>query len=92
MDQRIDSGERALSVGEVAKRSGLKVSTIYDYAAEGLITSWRIEASWPGRMRIVYGGRSLHQYMFHHPGDIRAPNVTVFLFLFLLQCIAKRRR
>lgn len=45
MDQRIDSGERALSVDEVAKRSGLKVSTIYDYAAEGLITSWRIEAS-----------------------------------------------
>ena len=32
---------RALSVGEVAARSGAAVSTLHFYEAEGLITSWR---------------------------------------------------
>ena len=32
---------RALSVGEVAERSGVAVSTLHFYEAEGLITSWR---------------------------------------------------
>src|ERR1700748_2092989 len=32
---------RALSVGEVAARSGGAVSTLHFYEAEGLITSWR---------------------------------------------------
>ena len=30
-----------LSVGEVAKRSGVAVSTLHFYEAEGLISSWR---------------------------------------------------
>lgn len=32
---------RALTVGEVASRSGVAVSTLHFYEAEGLITSWR---------------------------------------------------
>lgn len=32
---------RALTVGEVAERSGVAVSTLHFYEAEGLITSWR---------------------------------------------------
>src|SRR5579863_6590851 len=32
---------RALSVGEVAARSGVAVSTLHFYEAQGLITSWR---------------------------------------------------
>jgi MerR family transcriptional regulator, redox-sensitive transcriptional activator SoxR len=32
---------RALTVGEVAARSGLAISTLHFYEAEGLITSWR---------------------------------------------------
>lgn len=32
---------RALTVGEVAARSGVAVSTLHFYEAEGLITSWR---------------------------------------------------
>jgi MerR family redox-sensitive transcriptional activator SoxR len=32
---------RALSVGEVAERSGVAVSTLHFYEAEGLISSWR---------------------------------------------------
>jgi MerR family transcriptional regulator, redox-sensitive transcriptional activator SoxR len=31
----------ALTVGEVAKRAGVAVSTLHFYEAEGLITSWR---------------------------------------------------
>lgn len=33
--------KRMLTVGEVAARSGLAVSTLHFYEAEGLITSWR---------------------------------------------------
>lgn len=33
--------KRALTVGEVAARSGVAVSTLHFYEAEGLITSWR---------------------------------------------------
>jgi len=36
----IDSGQ-ALSVGDVARRSGLPVSTLHFYERKGLITSWR---------------------------------------------------
>jgi MerR family redox-sensitive transcriptional activator SoxR len=32
---------RALSVGEVAARSGVAISTLHFYEAEGLISSWR---------------------------------------------------
>ena len=32
---------RALTVGEVAERAGVRVSTLHFYEAEGLITSWR---------------------------------------------------
>ena len=32
---------RALTVGEVAERSGVAISTLHFYEAEGLITSWR---------------------------------------------------
>ena len=32
---------RALTVGEVAERSGVAVSTLHFYEAEGLISSWR---------------------------------------------------
>lgn len=32
---------RAMTVGEVAARSGVAVSTLHFYEAEGLITSWR---------------------------------------------------
>ena len=32
---------RALTVGEVAARSGVAVSTLHFYEAEGLISSWR---------------------------------------------------
>jgi len=31
----------ALTVGEVAKRSGVAVSTLHFYESEGLISSWR---------------------------------------------------
>lgn len=41
VDKRIDPEKTALSVGDVAKRSGIKVSTVHYYNAEGLITSWR---------------------------------------------------
>ena len=34
-----------LSVGEVAKRAGVPVSTIHYYEAEGLIESWRTSAN-----------------------------------------------
>ncbi len=34
-----------LSVGEVAKRSGVAVSTLHFYEAEGLISSWRNEGN-----------------------------------------------
>lgn len=40
-DKRIDPRKTALSVGDVAKRSGIKISTVHYYDAEGLITSWR---------------------------------------------------
>lgn len=46
-ENRPESGQkhaeihRALSVGEVAARSGVAVSTLHFYEAEGLITSWR---------------------------------------------------
>lgn len=33
--------DKSLSVGEVAKRSGVPVSTLHFYEAKGLITSWR---------------------------------------------------
>ena len=33
--------KRALTVGEVAERAGVAVSTLHFYEAEGLITSWR---------------------------------------------------
>lgn len=33
--------QRELSVGDVAKRSGVPVSTIHFYQAEGLISGWR---------------------------------------------------
>ena len=33
--------QRALTVGEVAARSGVAVSTLHFYEAEGLISSWR---------------------------------------------------
>ena len=32
---------KALSVGEVAQRSGVAVSTLHFYEAQGLIKSWR---------------------------------------------------
>ena len=34
-----------LSVGAMAKRAGVAVSTLHYYEAEGLITSWRTEAN-----------------------------------------------
>jgi MerR family transcriptional regulator, redox-sensitive transcriptional activator SoxR len=45
-ENRLNSGEhleirRALTVGEVAERSGVAISTLHFYEAEGLITSWR---------------------------------------------------
>lgn len=40
-DRRIDPDKQALSVGEVARRSGIRVSTVHYYDAEQLITSWR---------------------------------------------------
>ena len=36
---------RALTVGEVAARSGVAVSTLHFYEAEGLISSWRNEGN-----------------------------------------------
>ena len=36
---------RLLSVGEVAERSGVAVSTIHFYEAKGLIASWRSEGN-----------------------------------------------
>lgn len=36
---------RALTVGEVAKRSGVPVSTIHFYEAKGLIKGWRTEGN-----------------------------------------------
>ena len=42
MPQPVSSNiHRALSVGEVAKRSGVAVSTLHFYEAQGLIKSWR---------------------------------------------------
>jgi MerR family redox-sensitive transcriptional activator SoxR len=35
----------ALSVGEVARRSGVPVSTVHFYEAQGLISSWRTEGN-----------------------------------------------
>lgn len=35
------SGNRELSVGQVAKRSGVNVSTLHFYEQKGLIRSWR---------------------------------------------------
>jgi len=40
MTQRIDT-TRALSVGEVARRSGVAISTVHFYEAKGLIEGWR---------------------------------------------------
>ena len=34
-----------LSVGEVAPRAGVPVSTVHFYEAEGLIESWRTDAN-----------------------------------------------
>lgn len=44
---RIDAAEmaRELSVGEVAQRSGVAVSTIHFYEAKGLIRSWRSQGN-----------------------------------------------
>lgn len=36
---------RVLTVGEVAKRSGVSVATIHFYEAKGLIKSWRTEGN-----------------------------------------------
>ncbi|MGP6085487.1 redox-sensitive transcriptional activator SoxR [Antarctobacter jejuensis] len=41
--RRIRSND--LTVGEMAKRAGVAVSTLHYYEAEGLITSWRTEAN-----------------------------------------------
>ncbi|MCM2129777.1 redox-sensitive transcriptional activator SoxR [Larsenimonas rhizosphaerae] len=46
-DRRIDPNKHALSVGEVARRSGIRVSTVHYYDTEGLIRSWRS----PGNQR-----------------------------------------
>ena len=35
----------ALSVGEVARRSGVPVSTVHFYEAQGLISSWRTDGN-----------------------------------------------
>lgn len=40
MSPRIDT-TKALSVGEVARRSGVAVSTVHFYEAKGLIEGWR---------------------------------------------------
>ena len=44
---RIDAAEisRQLSVGEVAQRSGVAVSTIHFYESKGLIRSWRSQGN-----------------------------------------------
>jgi len=39
------SPKTALSVGEVARRSGVAVSTLHFYEAKGLIRSWRTEGN-----------------------------------------------
>jgi len=39
--RKAESVRRVLTVGEVARRSGVPVSTIHFYEAKGLVTSWR---------------------------------------------------
>jgi MerR family regulatory protein len=52
---------RELSVGEVAARSGVAVSTIHFYESKGLIKSWRNNGarSWSkiARSRLIYEAR-----------------------------------
>ncbi|MCX2524441.1 redox-sensitive transcriptional activator SoxR [Larsenimonas rhizosphaerae] len=40
-EKRINPDKRALSVGEVARRSGIRVSTVHYYDTQRLISSWR---------------------------------------------------
>lgn len=40
-EAKIAEFRRPLSVGEVAERAGVSISTLHFYEAEGLITSWR---------------------------------------------------
>jgi MerR family transcriptional regulator, redox-sensitive transcriptional activator SoxR len=44
MRGRIDPAARDLSVGQMAARAGVPVSTLHHYEAEGLIRSWRTAA------------------------------------------------
>ncbi|MBC3765531.1 redox-sensitive transcriptional activator SoxR [Neptunicella marina] len=37
--------DNTLAIGEVAQRSGIKVSTLHYYEEKGLITSWRTEGN-----------------------------------------------
>lgn len=41
----MSGSERGLTVGEVARRSGVPVSTIHFYEAKGLIAGWRTEGN-----------------------------------------------
>src|SRR3954470_19215514 len=41
MERKVAQLRQPLSVGEVAERAGVAVSTLHFYEAEGLITSWR---------------------------------------------------
>ena len=41
MEKKLAEFRRPLTVGEVAERAGVAVSTLHFYEAEGLITSWR---------------------------------------------------
>ena len=46
MTKKQASGYRTqLTVGEVARRSGVAVSTLHFYEAEGLIRSWRTDGN-----------------------------------------------
>jgi len=46
MDKTAQTGfAKALSVGEVAERCGVAVSTLHFYESEGLISSWRNEGN-----------------------------------------------
>lgn len=41
----IESEKKALTVGEVARRSGVAVSTVHFYEAKGLIKGWRTDGN-----------------------------------------------
>ena len=72
-----------LTVGEVAARSGVAVSTLHYYESKGLIKSWRNQGMGSGNAGIERtNSRSIFcrwrdaRYQVHHPIVLR--NMTLF--------------